>query len=338
MFVKSVNSSVVLFFLEGSTRYYFLNVFLLLICMLPAGATTNSIETVCANATVADLNQVHRGYSSDSSVVVRLDVLEPGMIVVETSPPWQHAVPRMEYFHGCHQAFTNDVETVERKAASIVLRVRTAGTHYFRLGAQDPQQMLGDYRLSNHFLPSLSKTNGEDDSDPGEGVPSTTGEDDSDPGEGVPSTTGEDDSDPGEGLLTKTGEDDSDPGEGQAAEGLPRGTREVLCQQGERDDHSDLLTCATPMMPGIEVTGDIGNPSGDDSDVFFFDLEEFTSVRIDSMSEFETTINVYNHSGQQLSHPMGEIRTMPPGRYYIRVSSKDSFEGFFKMKVELLEW
>lgn len=219
-----------------------------------AFANTFDAQTTCANAALVDPSTTHRGYENGSPHLVRMDVPSAGILTMDVSPSNPAAAAARLGFsrHRCgEEPGGNEIMTIERSAAHLVLAVRSPGIYTFRLGAQDPRQMLGDYKLTTGFV---SATVVDDELTPEPKLAAMLGIDELT----VTRThfhiadflnkVGEDDTDPGGGGLLsgplnqgrllmsvaslhgarrqKVGEDDTDPGGG--GKNLVSSTRWVL--------------------------------------------------------------------------------------------------------------
>jgi hypothetical protein len=107
-----------------------------------------------------------------------------------------------------------------------------------------------------------------------------------------------------------------------------------LCEQGETDDHGDVLLCATALPWSGVVHGEIGNQWGDDVDVFRFHLATLTTVEIRAAGEIELATELYDRHGQRLDFGGARrVRTLMPGTYFVRVEGLGDGAGRYSLSV-----
>ena len=107
----------------------------------------------------------------------------------------------------------------------------------------------------------------------------------------------------------------------------------AMCDRGEQDDHGDTPLCATPLHPASGVSGTIDNAFGDDEDYFTFTLAAQETVRIEIREGGEAYGLLYDAKGHRLlagnacQGMDGQgidtrrlVKTLGPGRYYVRVA------------------
>ncbi len=127
--------------------------------------------------------------------------------------------------------------------------------------------------------------------------------------------------------------------------GFAAGALEELCRQVRRDDHPDVLPCATRLELGRSVAGEIANAWGDDPDVFAFELAAPETVRLWLASEAETAVSLYDSRGRRLALA-GEgtsgapawrrVTTLGPGSYFLRVQGWQGAGGAYELEVMAL--
>ena len=119
------------------------------------------------------------------------------------------------------------------------------------------------------------------------------------------------------------------------------------CSPGENaaDDHGNSMLCSTPLDLGEVTDGEIGNLHGDDADHFTFFLSEQESVTIEVAGAAARLARLWDARGLRLTSACASScethgslsRTLGPGRYYLRVDSKDRAEGPYSVVVKLAE-
>ena len=112
-----------------------------------------------------------------------------------------------------------------------------------------------------------------------------------------------------------------------------------LCRQEETDDHGDDFLCATPLVLGHSVTGEIGNGWGDDRDVFRIRLESLTTVEVRAWGESEFLGELYDRHGQRLEgssdtrEGLRLVRTLVPGTYFISIGGRNGAKGRYALRL-----
>lgn len=136
--------------------------------------------------------------------------------------------------------------------------------------------------------------------------------------------------------VTKGGVEEPDPD--PEPDGLTTG-----CQYGEIDDHGDTLSCATELLPGEKTMGELGR---NDGDVFQFVLARQRTVSIESFGDTDARGALYDHHGHRLAFDGDSVdgsgirivRTLGPGRYFVRVEGAGGAEGVYTLRVTDLGW
>ena len=124
-----------------------------------------------------------------------------------------------------------------------------------------------------------------------------------------------------------------------------------LCRRGELDDHADAFRCATQLALGravqrTGVAGEIGNGWGDDADVFSFTLDRLQTVTIETAGTVATLDGLYDRYGQRLAASGHDargasarlVKTLPPGRYFIRIAGAHRADGTYDLAVAARDW
>ncbi len=257
------------------------------------------------------------GHEAGEPFLVAVDVPAAGILSLDVTVPTSGpAEPRLGFAGASCGAPQVGPEPalVERSATHLVLVVPAPGRQVFRLAASDPRRSLGDFRLATAFSPDASRRS-----------------------------------------LTKEGEDEEEIEieanplvyEGSGGSRPLASRLDELCRSGEVDDHGDSFPCATFLVPGRTVAGEIGNGWGDDQDVFVVVLGGSPATELWAL-EIEVAGDVagglYDRSGQRLAAGVGDggfriVRTVRPGTYYLRVTGGDgTAEGFYALNAEASAW
>ncbi len=324
-------------------------------------------DDLCTAATRMDLNSTLRGYGDQGEPFqVELEVPSPGILSVGAAVPGTAlAKPRLSLAHrACLPRAASEPLVLERSANHLVLAIDAPGAYVFRVGSQEPSRTLGELKLRSAFVAGPEAG----------GIPTRDGEDEEeieieadplvDPAKGgIPTRDGEDEEEieieadpmvtPGKGFY-KDGEDEEeieieadpmvDPGGGSGRSLHAR--LEQLCRAGAVDDHGDSFTCATFLIAGQAVAGEIRNGWGDDEDVFHFVLGEargssLWKVAIETAGDVEVLGALYDRSGQrlvQIGGDGGSRIVLAPGGYFLRVESRYGGEGAYALAVDAAPW
>ncbi len=209
-------------------------------------------------------------------------------------------------------AETDDLSFVylERTATNMILEIRQPGSLSFCVDSQDPEESLGDYALRIGFAPSAFEKNGED------------------PEEEEP------DPEP----MTYPNYPSIHPSVSSPA------LRDI-CRRNTADDHGDTFLCASPLRLGQEVNAEIWDAWGGDDDVFTFALEELTTVHVETSGDTDTIGSLHGRNGDRLK--VGDngggdrnfriVKTLSPGRYFVRVTGSHGTAGAYQLAIEDLE-
>ncbi len=298
-------------------------------------------DDLCTAATRMDLNSTLRGYGDQGEPFqVELEVPSPGILSVGAAVPGTAlAKPRLSLAHrACLPRAASEPLVLERSANHLVLAIDAPGAYVFRVGSQEPSRTLGELKLRSAFVAGPEAG----------GIPTRDGEDEEeieieadplvDPAKG--------------GIPTRDGEDEEeieadpmvDPGGGSGRSLHAR--LEQLCRAGAVDDHGDSFTCATFLIAGQAVAGEIRNGWGDDEDVFHFVLGEargssLWKVAIETAGDVEVLGALYDRSGQrlvQIGGDGGSRIVLAPGGYFLRVESRYGGEGAYALAVDAAPW
>ncbi len=126
----------------------------------------------------------------------------------------------------------------------------------------------------------------------------------------------------------------------------PRLELPALCRPVGLDDHPDTFGCATPLELDRSVMGEIGNDWSDDADTFALTLNTMRTVAIETTGSTDTYGGIYDRFGRLLAadDDGGEgnnfrlIKTLVPGRYFIRVEGSNRAEGAYDLVLEQRDW
>jgi len=225
-----------------------------------------------------------------------------GILMAEVNvPAWSPVEPRLELRGAVELTY------LDRSPTSALVDVRAAGDYLVCVDAQQPELSLEDYEVAIGFAEAAD-------------APAVKG--------GDPE---EDEPDPDTNPLLSSPLDAL----------MARRAVRALCRHSLADDHGDTLRCATPVRPGREVAAEIRNGLGDDDDVFVFTLDELRTVSIETAGDLDTFGGLYDHRGYRLktADDGGEggsfriVKTLSPGRYFVRVGSRDGMEGPYRLSI-----
>lgn len=114
----------------------------------------------------------------------------------------------------------------------------------------------------------------------------------------------------------------------------------LLCG-ADTGDQGDVLFCATSLEPGTSTKGDVANGG-----VFSFVLSGQRTVLVEIRGNAETIGALYDPYGQRLAVADGDgeragvriVRTLGPGRYFVRVEGAGGAEGAYTLRIAELGW
>ncbi len=284
----------------------------------------------------------------------RLDVPEPGILTLDVSAPADAETPPTIEVLG-------DFELLYQSPAGLAVELEAAGAVLLAVAPEDPEHPLERYKLRNAFtplpgtLPGLDKEVAErrEDDDLRHESPSLPLR------ETLPGGLDKE--------VAERREDDDlrhEPPSLPLHETLPGGLdkevaerREdddlrhdsppfIACAPGGDDDHADTPWCATPLDPGHVAGGELDNAFGDDEDYFTFVLSGQQTVAIAAAGEDDGVLGVlYDHRGQRLAAgdrcQLGDeprlVRSLSPGRYFVRVENPYLRAGSYTLSVTPLK-
>lgn len=116
-----------------------------------------------------------------------------------------------------------------------------------------------------------------------------------------------------------------------------------FCAPGESDDHSDVRPCGSVVVvDGSSVSGSLAATYDDDDDFFYFVLSSQITVEVETTGTTDTFGSLYDEAGQLLASNDDAsvsdsnfriVRTMGPGRYFVRVEGASGAEGSYSVAV-----
>jgi len=264
---------------------------------------------------------------------------------------------------------------IERSATHLVLAARGPGILGLRVAAQDPRSPADSYKIitsfaeaevrKDTFLPEavddrlrVTRTRFYAAGITTQAEPEVV---DPDPGRSSPAggrllasvATWQNAS-----LAIQAEPEVVDPDPGTAADpGVPAPPdQQVLFYEGacgptppeEADDHADSTACATAfdLAAGRRLAGEIGNRWHDDSDLFRFVLDAPATIDVTTRGHTDTFGVLHDRSGQRLTanDDGGEgrnfriVRTLLPGRYFVRVEGAGGAEGAYELSITVRGW
>ncbi len=290
-----------------------------------AHAATASLEQACANAHLLELDSTARGYARQGAMeVFMLDIPEAGVLALDVTLPGPAEADARLGMLGpdCSPPTDRDPLVIERSAAHQVVAIGP-GTYFFRLAAQDPRATLGEYQLTVGFAADIDGIE-PDVVDPKPGSHLTA------PAPQIAATP------------HKVGPEIVNPDPDFAA---PGGGLAGLCRQ-PLDDHADTFTCATALRLGHRLSAEVDGGREDEADMFTFTLDRVRTLRIASAGPTDTLGALYDHFGHRLAIDDDDgldgsfriVKTLAPGRYFVRVEGRDGAEGAYGLAVETLDW
>ncbi len=292
----------------------------------------------CPNVTTIGLNTTTRGVYFIDHQPQCFEAFAPGGIMfLDAAVSSQTAADAKLAFHGRILDGIADNRSgfvyLERSAASMLIEIRVPGSYLFCVTAQDPEHQLAEFKLKNGFVSGAVL--GTKDGDPEEDEP---------PPDPFGSDTGCDRF-YGAGMSFATKDGDPEEDEPPPDPKMPWGfeaIREALCLMDESDDHGDARFCATPLIFGDSVSGEIKSRWADDDDYFVFVVSRLRTVHVETMGQTDTFGGLYDHLGYRIAvdddggndDNFRIVKTLSPGLYYVRVGGRDGQEGSYRLNVE----
>jgi hypothetical protein len=266
-------------------------------------------DNFCDDAVALSLNEKQKidRDSSETPHIFTVDVPTAGILTFDAAVPGPApAELRLDWLDGdCRGGETTTASSlIERSVDGLVLWVRNPGVYSFRVAAQDISLPLEGFSVRVSFLGSPA-------------APTKDGDED-EPLEIDP-----------DGLRISS----------------PLG-RSALCPTDELDDHGDTRRCASFVPLGVRISGELSPTDLDDEDFFQFVLLANQTVRIESQGSLDTFGGLYDDKGHRLAATDGGgqegnfriVKTLAPGRYFVRVESPDRSQGFYDLTIAAVSW
>lgn len=339
---------------------------------LSAAAFADSVDP-CSHAHPTMLGGVERVFSDgeESSFVASVDVPAAGLLAVDVVRGKPATAQLLFLGKSCSAKSADDASTerVHEFVDGALIHVRSAGTYYFRVGAQDPSRPVSDLRVRSGFASDESFGSGPistKDFDPiDEILPIVVGcltpfpEHDQDENyveEALPVLVECMTPLAGGSIVWEGGVDyaidevlpgDYDPIDeilpiviGSSTQGL-RSQLASICRDQLADDVGDSFSCASVLRSRARVAGEIRNGGGDDVDVFAVTLPHRASLDV-KLSGDGVALAVYDRYGQPMAvsgeAPFRSVNAFAPGTYFLEVSGVRAGEGDYKLSVRPRRW
>ncbi len=272
--------------------------------------TSRYASEYAARALPATLGETVRGegLEADTPDCFRFETPEAGLLLLDVAVPGTAgAEPRL----GVTGA--RGLKVIERSASHLLAASARPQELTVCVGAQDPRQRLGAFKLESAFQAYGFKAEPlEVDPDPFTAC----------------------------GNLAKAEPLEVDPDPFTACDSLVKAL-DALCLAG--DDHADAFLCATPLALGRRAGGTLDNGWGDDHDLFAFELTAPRTVRIAAAADADTFGGLYDRDGQRLASAAGQdkagfrmVKTLPAGLYFVRVEGREWTQGAYSLRVDTL--
>lgn len=294
--------------------------------LLFGDSATASEDTVCSTALVGNAHATWRGLGTraDASQCFTAHLPAAGTWMLEVSARGEaRGEPKIDFLGRRCDATFRGLERFhyrERYANRLWLEIHEAGQYLYCVTTQDPEEFVDDYKLTSHFIATSFEK--EEDPDEHEPIPD-------------PLTIG---------FLKDEDPDEHEPIPDPIVDPSEVSSIKDLCRRNRADDHSDTFLCATSINLGQDVMAQTHNPWGDDEDVFTFVIEELTTVRLSTTGNSNFFGSLHDHAGNRLKAAGGSasganfriVKTLSPGRYFVRVEGTDGTEGAYGLRVEEL--
>ena len=276
------------------------------------------------------LGEVARVFPGSDASCLESDVPGPGVVMVEVaSPSWLDAEPMLVVEIRRQGGDESPVVPLVETATSRVLAFSRAAEILVCVGGQDPREVPDEIEVRSAFV-ELAEWAAKDGEDPEEDEPDPTVKgsvDGEDPEEDEP--------DPTRPLIAPT-----------VDEVVASLCRRVAAANDPADDHADGFLCATPLVAGRVVRGRLDAVWHGDEDVLSFVVDGVRTMRIRSAGAADFGA-LYNAAGDRLRTGDGTaggsgtgfriVKTLGPGRYFVRVSGRDGAVGPYRLVVEPID-
>ncbi len=287
-----------------------------------AVSTFAAADVGCETAVPLDLPSQWRGVGAqaDGGQLVRYEVPSASVLTLDVAVPLAASTEPVMVFlgRGCgDRREAGDFAYLEHTASHQVLALPTAGQYFVLVAPQDPALLLGDFKLTAGLVDDLDQACFNKTGNPAEDEPE-------------PDPLAAD-------CFNKTGNPAEDEPEPDPWSG-------GWCRRSELDDHGDTLTCPTLLSLDLEARGELHNDWGDDEDIFMFLLTELRTIEIETTGETDTTGALLDHFANRLAmdedggsgNNFRVVKTLAPGRYFVRVEGGHQAEGSFRLSVRTL--
>ena len=300
-----------------------LRIILLTVLVSAGGVAGEPVVDLHQTASRLQLDTTLRrvGSAAGRPEIFRLEVPAPGILILDVSAPaCDPSQPKLTFL-GTGNASSDaadpggraqSFDLVRETPQGLVLDIRVPGSFFLAVSAEDPSRGLNGYKLHNTFVADVTPT--------AEGHRIATS-----PHVAPAIYSFEAYKD------VEEEEDETDP--------------DLIgpCPPSEADDHGDTPLCATPLRSGSATAGRIENGYGDDEDYFTFALDAQETVSIEITEGQSRHGALYDEKQQRLTscdsrnpNDVRIVRTLGPGRYYVRIESSDGTEGPYRLRVEVL--
>ena len=300
-------------------------------------STAATADSPCDEALTLDLPAEWRGYETGRGAWVRFETFSPSLVAIAvTSPLSDPGEPWLEVRNSrCEPLVSgrdSDVVVLEHMVAQQVLAIQEPGVYFVRVASTDPRRSLGAYTLTLAFddagaFRAVNPLDDEPEPDPFGGRPSRA----------VNPLDDEPEPDPFGGRSFRAVNPLDDEPEPDPLTG-------PVCHSVAGDDHGSLPACASLVAFSRRMLGEIRNAWLDDMDYFVFTLSRLQSVEISSFGDSDTVGGLFDQSGNRLlvADDGGEgenfriVKTLVPGRYFVRVEGGRGTEGPYELVVQEL--
>ncbi len=324
-----------------------------------ASSLTLTVEgkVCCAETVLVNPGESYRGGPGRIGEIFRygLYLQSPGALIAGTSVPGlDHVEPKLRLRDPARAGA--DVSVVDRGPAFLVLRIHKPGSYVFEVAAQDERTALGEHTFISRFVADA-------DAEVWElGGPAMGLSKDGEIGEIDPI------------LLVSPPDDAASAGDATRLEisrpgllrqesgrmTLVRPGREFwvggvdplvlhfydLCRPDPADGLENLLLCASSVHQGHPFRGEITDGWIPDHDARTFVLTEQRTVKIEALADMDTIAVLFDRWGNRLAvadsiggrGKLHLVKTLAPGRYFIRIESRDGMPGAYSLSFALLPW
>ena len=330
-----------------------------------SATTTSASPQHCSNAPTIGLDETLRGEGRQAGAPDCFRLRMPaGLLMFDLAVPGIAAAePRLGLL-GPRCGRSADVDLIERSASHLLVSSDAPQELTVCVGAQNPRQELGEYKLRTAFV-DLAEYGAkkvdeiEVEPDPFGGCTQKVDEIEVEPDPFGGCTQKVDEievePDPFAAGCLKAEEIEADPDPSPVASRLKKSKRIpthssdrtywALCRADSLDDYPDNMLCATAIELGRSIRGEISNGWGDDHDIFAFELTTVQTVLIETSGEVDTFGGLYDRSGQRLATAGDDaenaqfrlVKTLQPGMYFVRVEGIAGSRGDYTLAFNAVE-